>query len=406
MQTLKLIIPGSYYDDQIYSGRLHLWTSDGAIVTLDWDALINSMRVPGRHQLALVCAFRKSEYLYGDHWQLIFQDTEIKTAIQRKFAQLAQTTLEVSNDELSTFVVRKQDNPFPFPHADCTIYRNTLYVGSQSGVFAATSDRKSKTPINRKPNKIWDGPSLGVAASYLTLAISAGSEGSFEYSLEDDDSWSMNRRPHRLMTEHSNSIRWLFASIFSSSYLNEGYLADYVTEMEQEGGDDEKRRKRVLRNVVPSSEIFGHPTQNGVASYTWGVHDKICFATPKSVEVVQYSPYKDSSEERFTRLGEVDTNSLQGEIVNGDSASFGFIVESEGGLLVINSLMESMWLEGEPVNWRVFPKSKFYTNQLHVIYHDHLCIYSFNQDYFVDQKTKRVGIRHPREFRLGGIGGS
>jgi hypothetical protein len=167
----------------------------------------------------------------------------------------------------------------------------------------------------------------------------------------------------------------------------------YVTEMEQEGGDGEKRRKRVLRNVVPSSEIFGHPTQNGVASYTWGVHDKICFATPKSVEVVQYSPYKDSSEERFTRLGEVDTNSLQGEIVNGDSASFGFIVESEGGLLVINSLMESMWLEGEPVNWRVFPKSKFYTNQLHVIYHDHLCIYSFNQDYFVlcgseDQKGR------------------
>jgi len=397
VQTLRLIIPGSYYDSQIYSGRLYLWSNNGSIITLDWDKLIESISVPDRLKLALTCAFKLSEYLYGDHWKLIFQDTEIKEAIQRKFQELAEMSpIEFSPDKLRKHYVREQDNPLSFPHADCTIYINTLYLGSQSGVLAARCDRKTKIPISPKPEKIWDGPALSLSASYLTLAISAGNAGLFEHSLEVDYTDQKRREPRPLIKQHSNFARWLYASMFSSSYFNEGYLADFANQESKE--DEENIRKRVFREIVPSSKIFGHQTKNGASSLTWGVHDKICFATPKSVEVVQYTPYK--KDERFVRLGIVPIEKPIGDIVSGDSALFGFIVESEDGLLVINSLMESMWLQGEPVNWRVFPKSKFYTNQLHIIYEDHICIHSFNHDYFVDQKTKTVGIRHPREFSL------
>ncbi len=60
----------------------------------------------------------------------------------------------------------------------------------------------------------------------------------------------------------------------------------------------------------------------------------------------------------------------------------------------MKSNLETLWLEGEPVNWCVFPKSTYYTNQLHVVYEDHLCIHSFNHDYFVNQDTKSVGIMY------------
>jgi hypothetical protein len=51
-----------------------------------------------------------------------------------------------------------------------------------------------------------------------------------------------------------------------------------------------------------------------------------------------------------------------------------------------------MVIPGEPVNWRVFPRSKHYANHLHVVYDDRLEVWSFNHDYFLDQKKKRLGI--------------
>ena len=44
------------------------------------------------------------------------------------------------------------------------------------------------------------------------------------------------------------------------------------------------------------------------------------------------------------------------------------------------------------VRWRVFPRSKHYVNHLHVILDDRIEIYSFNNDYFVDQRSKKAGI--------------
>lgn len=394
MQTIKLIIPGSYYDSQIYSGRLYLWSNNGSIITVDWDGLIENIKISDRLRFVLTCAFQKSEYLYGESWKLIFEDADIKSVIQGKFDELSKKLIEVKETDLQRFVVREQDNPLPFPHADCTVYNNTLYIGSKSGILATEFSRKNKNPINPKPQKLWDAPTLSITASYSTLAISSGSAGLFEYGL-DSDYFPYNRKePRHLLNEHSNAARWLYASIFSSSYFNEGYLADFSTERDKETN----QLKRVRREIIPSSGIFGHQTKNGISSLTWGLHDKICFATPKTVEIVQYSPYKKEESERFKNLGTIQTEFLQGDIVSGDCALFGFVIEGDDGLLIINSLIESMWLQGEPVNWRVFPKSKYYTNQLHIIYNDNLCIYSFNQDYFVNQKTKKAGTRHISPF--------
>jgi len=54
---------------------------------------------------------------------------------------------------------------------------------------------------------------------------------------------------------------------------------------------------------------------------------------------------------------------------------------------------------GEPVNWRIFPRSKHYENQLHIIYNDRLEIISFNHDYFVNQNEKWAGIEVFRRYK-------
>ena len=61
---------------------------------------------------------------------------------------------------------------------------------------------------------------------------------------------------------------------------------------------------------------------------------------------------------------------------------------------MMDSNLKNVWLSGEPINWRVFPRSKFYENHLHIVYPDRLEILSFNDDYFVDQEKKKAGIRY------------
>ena len=57
-------------------------------------------------------------------------------------------------------------------------------------------------------------------------------------------------------------------------------------------------------------------------------------------------------------------------------------------------------IPGEISRVRVFPRSFNYENHLHVIHDNKLEIYSFNNDYFVDQKSKDFGFayRVPKNY--------
>lgn len=80
------------------------------------------------------------------------------------------------------------------------------------------------------------------------------------------------------------------------------------------------------------------------------------------------------------------------QIVSAKVALFGTVVELQNGLRVIPSAGAVVRLDGEPVCWRVFPRSYHYENQMHIIYDDRMEVLSFNHDYFVDQKSKLSGI--------------
>ena len=52
MQALSVIIPGDYWDVQIYRGRLHLWTMSGELTTVQWDDLINRLALSAESTFA------------------------------------------------------------------------------------------------------------------------------------------------------------------------------------------------------------------------------------------------------------------------------------------------------------------------------------------------------------------
>lgn len=383
MQPLKLTIPGQYWDSYIYSGRLYLFGMDGNIVTLDWDRLINSWDIDDALRLPLECAFLRSDYLYGNYVQKMFRDPEVRDLVRSKFIRVSNRNLTVSRKGLSIVKLGEQDNKFLFPHSDCEIYRRILYVSAPSGIMKGSAGRKTKYPISTRPERKWDAPVYGISASWGSLALAAGDEGLFELSIEDR--WDMFDRnyvdPKNITQEHCNQCNWVFHSIFGSTESG-GFLASFNKEYSMNEGD----QYRIFDRVMNIEELW---KQEG---YAWGVQDKLCLATNGSINVLKYQPWEQDPALRIRFLGEVKNDQGLGGVLSASSATFGVVVERENALIVYPSVGDPVTLFGEPVNWRVFPRAKHYENQLHVIWNDHMDIFSFNHDYLVDQEKKILGV--------------
>lgn len=435
MKALQLTIEGAYYDSQIYADHLYLWTIDGSIIIINWKKLVQSIKLEDHLTLALGCAFLRGDMFYEPTYQPLFKDQEIKQLLQRKFFDISQKEISFKKAELSKFIEREFDNPFDFPHADTNIHNGVLYVGSSEGLTSNINNRLLGT---RQQQKLWDGTVLNIASWSSTLALACGSDGAFQYEI-DNALTSRGGEPTLVDHHHSNTARWLRGgSIFNSSYYDGGYLAYFDEEKNEETKtylskgrsaqslfedvegywayltfeDDEpssyassKRRQesgeikmpRKVRNfkeLITAESLFGQWLQNDDrSSYVWGSYDKICLATSGHIEIKGYNPRK--KDKLFTDLGRVKIEEVKARVVNADNAVFGCVIEYDNGMLVINSHdQSSLWLPGEPTNWRIFPQSTYYANQLHLLYENHLCVYSFNHDYFVDQAEKKAGIRY------------
>jgi hypothetical protein len=224
MPPVKLVLPGEYWDTQIYQGRLYLFARDGSIATLNWDKLVDNVVAPDTLRLALTCAFKRSDYFYrvAD----IFYDPEIREVITRRFDTLSDLDLVVAPADQERVLVSQQDNPFPFPHADSTIYRRQLFVGTTKGVFTADCAKRRKRAVSNDVDKLWDAPISSIKASWGSLALAGGDEGLWEYDLDFDfDSFTNSgvEDPVRIAMQHCSECHWAYYSIFGSSSKGPGF---------------------------------------------------------------------------------------------------------------------------------------------------------------------------------------
>ena len=133
--------------------------------------------------------------------------------------------------------------------------------------------------------------------------------------------------------------------------------------------------------------------------FSWAAQDKICQAANGSIRVAKYEPWNQKTPLR--RLGVLPIARNGEAIVSAKVALFGTVVELDSGLVVIGSDGTTFDVRGEPVSWRVFPRSRHYENHLHVIHDDRLEVLSFNHDYLIDQNTKVSGISFGKRTSSG-----
>ncbi len=386
MQPVKIAIPGRYWDSFIYKGVLYLWDVDGSVRAIDWKDMILEWPIDPALKLAMRCAFLQSDYLCDESLDLLFYDPEVRELVQSKFLCLAKADLVPSPRALAITEKGKQDNPFPFPHSDLDVYYNRAYVAGPSGVFSGSIGAHTKYPISTRPERKWDAPVRRVSASCDSLAMAAGDDGLFQMSLTGSDFWGLEDAdgPLRLAEEPCVDCNWTYWSIFASTPTG-GYLASFRRD------EKSSERHREFEKLVSSHELWG---QDG---YCWGVKDKLCLLADALIKVIRYTPWVDQEQMRL--IGQLEIDLSFGGVVSASTAPFGIVIELDRAIVVQTSIGDVVSLPGEPSNWRAFPRSKHYFNQLHIFKDDCLEIYSFNHEYLVNDKEKIAGIRRPSANR-------
>ena len=92
-------------------------------------------------------AFNRTDYLYRVAASGIFHDEEFKAITNSRFSTLAETPLIIEEKQLKEASLGQQENLFPFPHADSTIYSRRLYDRFiKMGSFQQSAMERPNTP--------------------------------------------------------------------------------------------------------------------------------------------------------------------------------------------------------------------------------------------------------------------
>lgn len=387
MRAVKLVIPGQWWDSLIYAGHLYLFDRNGDVRVINWQRMIERWPIADELGLPMLCSFARGDSLYGARWKPVVEDPEIQAVLVKRFDRLGRHKLIASSQQIEENTKHQASVGFSFPYGDIAAYGGRLWIASPEGLEASTFEERP--PLAVDSDRVWDCPLLSLSPSYGTMALAAGDEGMFEFRIDS----ARDRDPHRTIDGNCTACEWLYYSVYASSHLEPAQLAAYRRYFS--GRDTETGRRQYEREydrTVVEEELFPAPGAN--SSYSWGSADKIYKSTDDGIAATRYMPGHPDPDKQFESLGIIARPKAAEVIVSARVAMFGVVVELPDSLLILRSDGRQRHLDGAPINWRVFPRSNWYLNQLHAVYEDRLEVWSFNHDFLLDQEAKETGIRY------------
>ena len=406
MKPITIIIEGSFWDSQIYSGELMLLLDDGSIARINWSDAIDEFA--GQHtylQTAMRVAFSESDWLYHPQTRRLLNDPNIGKEVINQLATLANLPArQIQQSNWQKFWTT-EDSPFSNLPSDTDIYKNKIYAASDNGLFSVS---RTGSKLNRKIQKHHDASYMQVRASdgYKAIAAAAGGEGLFEFPICGEEG-DLVGGAKNLSPKPCIACDWAFQSVVAW-----GGGTAYFASFDQQQDSHSSKIVRIAGDVFEFENLFKDLRKHSTASsniksshhFAWGSREKLYRAAHGAIEVSDYfsNPVVKKSGIKmapdnlqlrpFTWRGTISTNIDPHNIIATGTASFGAVIEEEHQLTVIGSDDVVHVFPGELVHWRVFPRSTHYSNQIHLIYEDRLEIVSFVHDYFQDQTKKLAGF--------------
>ena len=388
MQAVELRLPGNYWDSLLYNGRLYLFTRNGEIEVHNWDAIVtglgwrDDLKPLAWHFLARGTAW------YSTEVQQLLRSPATADHLSALAAELSSKQRIIGSRLLARSLERIVESP-AHPHNDIVAYSNNVYVCGSSGVYEAALSHSDAMDFNR----IIDAPTMRMAASYKTLALAAGSDGLLEQSLTER--WDGSEAT-QLSGNYCQNCSWLRFDLVGTSHGDSpGFLAAFSN---PNWLSDKGEASRSLLGIVDADQLFGRSE-----GYMFSAGDQLVLVHDGIMEMDAWNPYRrrkysgvDIGHSLLTH--ETISNKRlrnSGTIIDAAASVFGFVIEQEESLLVLANDGTTKRLP-EPVNWRCFPRSNRYVNHLHVTFEDHIRIYAFIHDYFLEGAERGPASNRPR----------
>ncbi len=392
MQALRITIPGDYWDVQIYRGRLYLWTMDGAVKTIDWDNLIETVAQTAMSSFAIRFGFSLGAFLYKQHMNELLADREFRNWALERFALQREQPIVVSEIDLENLTIDRQMVRMPRLPTDSLIYDRVLYAATDEGIWKATIGRGTVHSISTRTTQISDFHAVGLAARGHKIAAAASGDGLFQISVENRSDLEEARQ---VSARHCESADWVFQSIFGSSTLDGGFLVARCWVRESNAASARNSDWSLLDvGVFDEGDVSGTLVDPRLS---WAYSEKIYSVSDHEITATKFTQKNVpiGIDAASVPLGKLELERKLDTPIAGHVGLFGTVVENLDGLVVIESDETQSHISGEITRWRKFPRARNYENHLHVILEDRLDIYGFYGDFFVEQDKKKFGI----EFR-------
>ena len=377
---------------------------DGALEVYNWNKLINCFVIPQfEERVPFVFGFLEGNFLYDKKVSYVFADELYKSLLLKQYKKLEAMPIEISGKALEATRLYKENIPLGELPIDTEIYANNVYFAVDKGLYRKVLHSSEKeSALGPKDTKLWDNRILSLRANkYPQIALSAGSEGLFELNLVKDK----DAKPKVLecieetklykITDRSSSFsNYSFLSVFSSSYVEDSFMAFFNWKPLNGYGSSKTKVYRDLDSFIEEEQIFGK--KNNEEQLCWGIDDKIYRISGNKLLIYKFnnSANPNKGEEYYIPLKSIELPDNMGRPISAGTTYLGIVLEFTSGILVLRSDGNVTVIPEEVIRWRVYPRSKNYLNHLHLLFNDRLEVYSFNHDALINQQTKRVGLEY------------
>ena len=394
---LKVTIPGDYWDVQVYRGKLHLWTMDGSILTVNWTNLVEELAESARSRIAVRFALSDGRALYQMRSNALWTEPEFQSWLRGHFGSQAEQSFDLDHQIIRRHQIAEQASLIPELPIDSEIYNRQLYTVASCGIWKASVDKGTVLPISTRWLKLHDLSAVSISARSNQLALAATGDGLFRLGTGEGGEWTHGFE--QVLDRHCDKADWVFQSMFAGSTIDGAHLVSRYWER-HDRSEFASDRQYVLRDggTYPISEINGALDSPGAS---WAFAEKIYTADEQRLTSTQYTQHEitEGIGKASVALGELALNESHGRPIEGKAGVFGTVVEFDRGLQVVLSNEEQISITGPVTRWRTYPRANNYENHLHVILDNCLEVFAFFTDFFEDQDQKKFGVKFDQDER-------
>lgn len=343
MKTVKLVIPGDYWDVLIHEDMLHLYQMDNSIIRHDIRALYGSVANTGNK-------------IQPREWN-------------------------INNRDLADW--NRIDSPLKALSVDIAGYKKSIYTLTDDGLFEVLNPNENFNGRDIKVEKIWDQSlfSLSVKPNGR-IALCGGEYGLFEYDVNQKfrranenyfEKIEPNRGIFKILNDHSMFSTWTWSSILNSSIGNKSSLVAFSWLSDKDLS---------FSKVFNVNEIFKDTTESAVY---WSAYDTIFRITNN--RRVQYVYFNQSAVEKrknpFSSIHTIDLLEVKGRPIFAGGNNLLNVIECENALVLFTKDRKHVLNIFEPVTrWRLFPGFNLYQTIAAVALENRVEIYfcSFSED--------------------------